>query len=94
MKGICHIWSRGRRFSPSLPVVGQVSESSKEPRRRIGISDARVEISGFIVMVQRSGTESRGTATGSVTFFVAFCLNSVNALVIQYAPLVNHSDYI
>ena len=22
MKGICHIWSRGRRFSPSLPAVG------------------------------------------------------------------------
>ena len=34
--------------------------------------------------------------TGSVNFFVAFCLNSVNALVIQYAPraLVNHSGYI
>ena len=27
-------------------------------------------------------------------FFVAFCLNSVNALVLQYAPLVNHSGYI
>ena len=46
----------------------QVSESSKGPRRRIGISDARVEISGFIVMVQRSGVESRDTATGSVIF--------------------------
>ena len=57
----------------------QVSESSKGPGRRIGISDARVEISGLIVMVRRSGVESRGTATGSVIFFVAFCLNSVNA---------------
>ena len=45
-------------------------------------------------MVQRSGIESRGTATGSVNFFVAFCLNSVNALVLQYASLVNHSGYI
>ena len=48
----------------------QVSESSKGPGRRIGISDARVEISRFIVMVQRSGIASRGTATGSVTFFL------------------------
>ena len=65
----------------------QVSESSKGPGRRIGISDARVEILRFIVMVQRSGKESRGTATDSVIFFsVAFCLNSVNALrlVLQY----------
>ena len=60
-------------FSPSLPVVGwQVSESSKGPRRRIGISDARVEISGFIVTVQRSGEESRDTATGSVIYFIIF----------------------
>ena len=51
-----------------LSWVEQVSESSKGPGRRIGISDARVEISGFIVMVQRSGIESRGTATGSVIF--------------------------
>ena len=76
----------------------QVSESSKGPGRRISISDAQVEISSFIVMVQRSGAESRGTATGSVIylffFFVAFCLNSVNALVLQYAQLVNHSGYI
>ena len=47
----------------------QVSESSKGPERRIGISDARVEILRFIVMVQRPGSESRGTATGSVIFF-------------------------
>ena len=73
----------------------QVSESSKGPRRRIGKSDARVEISGFIVKVQRSGSKSRGTATGSVFFFfVAFCLNSLDALVLQYAPLVNNSGYI
>ena len=50
--------------------MGQVSESSEGPGRRIGISDARVEISRFIVMVQRSGIESRGTATGSVIFFL------------------------
>ena len=47
----------------------QVSESSKGPRRRIGISDARVETLGFIVMVQRSGAGSRGSATGYVIFF-------------------------
>ena len=62
----------------------QVSESSEELGRRIGISDARAEILRFIVMVQRSGSESRGTATSSVIFyFGAFCLNSVNALVLQ-----------
>ena len=80
----------------SLTACGltQVSESSKGPRRRIGISDARVEISGFIVMVQRSGKESRGTAAGSVNFFLAFCLNSVNRLALKYAPLVNRRGYI
>ena len=31
-------------------------------------------------MVQRSDAESRGTATGSVNIFVAFCLNSVNRM--------------
>jgi len=37
MKGICHIWSRGRHFSPSMP--GSLAHKS----------DLRDEISGSIV---------------------------------------------
>ena len=40
--GISHLWSRGRHFSPSLPVVGQVAESLA----RSCESDLPVEISG------------------------------------------------
>ena len=41
MKGICHIWSRGRHFSPSLPGDRYLKLGSK--------SDHRAEISGNIV---------------------------------------------
>jgi len=41
MKGICHIWSRGRHFSPSLP--------GNRYRKLISKSDLRAEISGSIV---------------------------------------------
>ena len=41
MKGICHIWSRGRHFSPSLPGDRYLNLGSK--------SDLRAEISGSIV---------------------------------------------
>ena len=41
MKGICHMWSRGRHFSPSVPGDRYLNLGSK--------SDHRVEISGNIV---------------------------------------------
>ena len=41
MTGICHIWSRGRHFSPSLPGDRYLNLGSK--------SDLRAEISGSIV---------------------------------------------
>ena len=41
MKGICHIWSRGRHFSPSLPGDRYLKLGSK--------SDLRAEILGSIV---------------------------------------------
>ena len=71
--------------------VIRVSQDWRSREWKPSSSDARVQISGFTVMVQRFGEESRSTATGSVNFFVAFCLNSANALVLQYASLVNHS---
>ena len=40
-KGICHVWSRGRHFSPSLPGDRYLKLGSK--------SDLRAEISGSIV---------------------------------------------
>ena len=41
MKGICHVWSRGRHFSPSMPGDRYLKLGSK--------SDHRAEISGNIV---------------------------------------------
>ena len=41
MKGICHIWSRGQHFSPSLPGDRYLKLGSK--------SDHQAEISGNIV---------------------------------------------
>ena len=56
MKGICHIWSRGRHFSPSLPAGDdrylKLSPQKRSPSRNLG--EHR--------LVRRSGTASRGTA--------------------------------
>ena len=52
-KGICHVWSRGRHFSPSLPGDRYLKLSSKKrsPGRNLG--EHR--------LVRRSGNTSRGT---------------------------------
>ena len=56
MKGICHIWSRGRHFSPSLPAGDdrylKLSPPKRSPGRNLGEH----------CLVRRSGTASRGTA--------------------------------
>ena len=56
MKGICHVWSRGRHFSPSLPAGDvrylKLSSQKRSPGRNLG--EHR--------WVRRSGTTSRGTA--------------------------------
>ena len=54
MKGVCHIWSRGRHFSPSLPGNRYLKLSSQKrpPGRNLG--EHR--------LVRRSGTASRSTA--------------------------------
>ena len=54
MKGICHLWSRGRHFSPSLPGNRylKLSSQKRSPGRNLG--EHR--------LVRRSGTASRGTA--------------------------------
>ena len=53
MKGICHLWSRGRHFSPSLPGDRylKLSSQKRSPGRNLG--EHR--------LVRRSGTTSRGT---------------------------------
>ena len=62
MKGICHIWSRGRLISPSLPVGDDwylnLSSQKRPPGRNLG--EHR--------LVRRSGTTSRGTVV------LEFCL--------------------
>ena len=61
----------GADFSlPHCLVGDNVSESSAEPSPA-GISEPRAEISWCIVMVQRSGKVSRGTAVGCI-FFLSF----------------------
>ena len=55
MKGICHIWSRGRLISPSM-LVGDdwylnLSSQKRPPGRNLGEHRS----------VRRSGTASRGT---------------------------------
>ena len=63
----------GADFSlPHCFVGDKVSESSAEPSPA-GISEPRAEISWCIVMVQRSGKVSRGTAVGCIfLFFIYF----------------------
>ena len=59
-KGICHIWSRGRRFSFFVP--GR-EVRCMEAMKTQAESDRRVEISGSIVKAQCSDNSSRGTVT-------------------------------
>ena len=62
MKGICHIWSRGRLISPSMPVGDDrylnLNSQKRPPGRNLG--EHR--------LVRRSGTTSRGTVV------LLFCL--------------------
>ena len=62
MKGICHIWSRGRLISPSMPVGDDwylnLDSQKRPPGRNLG--EHR--------LVRRSGATSRGTVV------LAFCL--------------------
>ena len=65
-KGICHTWSRGRDFSPSMPV----REASIRKRSNAQAkSDLRAQISMSIVEVPRSDNTSRGTVSRSTDFF-------------------------
>ena len=61
-KGICHIWSRGRLISPSMPVGDDwylnLNSQKRPPGRNLG--EHR--------LVRRSGTTSRGTVV------LVFCL--------------------
>ena len=66
--------TKGVDFSlPHCLVGDKVSESSAEPSPA-GISEPRAEISWCIVMAQRSGKVSRGTAVGCIflSFFQPF----------------------
>ena len=62
MKGICHIWFRGRLISPSMPVGDDwylnLNSQKRPPGRNLGEHRS----------VRRSGTTSRGTVV------LVFCL--------------------
>ena len=71
-KGICHIWSRGRRFSPSLPGDRYLKlNSQKRPTGR-NLGGNR--------LVRRSGTTSRGTA------LLAFCKRMRSSRKLKLLP--------
>ena len=55
MKGICHIWSRGRLISPSLPVGDDWYLNLSSQKRPTGRN------LGGNRLVRRSGTASRST---------------------------------
>ena len=65
-KGICHLWSRGRLISPSLPVGDDwylnLSSQKRSPGQNLG--EHR--------LVRRSGTSSRGAVV------LVFCLRMRN----------------
>ena len=80
MKGICHIWSRGRLISPSLPVGDDwylnLSSQKRPPGRNLG--EHR--------LVRRSGATSRGT----VLFAYSLRMRSFSDLIfIPYAWKIN-----
>ena len=54
IKGICHIWSRGRRFSPSMPEDRYLKLSPQKRPLGRNLEEHR--------LVRRSATASRGTA--------------------------------
>ena len=62
MKGICHIWSRGRLISPSMPVGDDWYLNLNSQKRPPGRNLAEHR------SVRRSGTSSRGTVV------LVFCL--------------------
>ena len=73
MKGICHTWSRGRHFSPSLPgdrYLNLGSPKKRPPGRNLGEHRS----------VRRSGTTSRGTA------LLEFCLRMRRSLKLKSLP--------
>ena len=76
MNGICHIWSRGRLISPSLPVGDDwylnLSSQKRPPGRNLGEHRS----------VRRSGTASRGTVA------LVFCLRMRSFLELNIVPHV------
>ena len=54
MKGVCHLWSRGRHISPSLPGDRYLKLGSQKRPTGRNLGGHR--------LVRRSGTTSRGTA--------------------------------
>ena len=71
MKGICHLWSRGRLISPSMPVGDDwylnLNSKKRPPGRNLGEHRS----------VRRSGTTSRGTVV------LEFCLRMRSFLKIE-----------
>ena len=77
MKGICHLWSRGRHFSPSLPGDRylKLCSQKRSPGRNLG--EHR--------LVRRSGTASRSTT------LLVFCLRMRSLLRTELTILVGKS---
>ena len=74
MKGICHVWSRGRHFSPSLPGDRYLKLGSK--------SDLRAEISGSIVRYDALAPRSEVLL---LWYFVGACAATLNLKFFPYS---------
>ena len=74
MKGICHIWSRGRLISPSMPVGDDwylnLSSQMRSPGRNLGEHRS----------VRRPGTASSGTVV------LVFYLRMRSFLELKFLP--------
>ena len=74
-KGICHLWSRGRLISPSLPVGDDRYLNLSSQKRSVGRN------LGGHRSVRRSGTTSRGTVV------LVFCLRMRRFPIIQVVTI-------
>ena len=79
MKGICHLWSRGRHFSPSLPGDRYLKLDSK--------SDLRAEISGSIVWYDALAPRPEVLL---LSYFVGACAATLELIILNSVPLVLH----
>ena len=85
MKGICHLWSRGRHVSPSLPgdrYLKLGSPQKRPPGRNLGEHRS----------VRRSGTASRGTVVLAIFLRMRSLLRTKVTIFLGKSMVVTRID--